>query len=156
MTTAATYVTGLGCAVMTGLFFAFSVSVMPGLRQLPMPPAIGAMQSFNAAILNPVFGVVFGVASVGSAYLVAVSLVQSGEPGTGWRLAGGLLFVAGGFVITAAVNVPLNNALDGIDPHSTEGALLWQRYVVTWTRWNHARTLASLGVTAALIWALRG
>ncbi len=49
----------LGCGLMAGLFFAFSVCVMKALAQLPPEKGIAAMQSINVTILNPVFFVVF-------------------------------------------------------------------------------------------------
>src|SRR5690606_28980359 len=41
----------LGCALMAGLFFAFSVAVMRALGALPAAQGIAAMQSINAVIL---------------------------------------------------------------------------------------------------------
>ena len=54
----------------------------------------------------------------------------------------------GMFVVTMAFNVPLNNALLRGD------AATWQRYLVSWTRWNHVRTLASMAASALFIAAL--
>jgi hypothetical protein len=54
-----TLVAALGCGLMAGLFFAFSVSVMKAFARLPSAEGIGAMQSINVAIINPVFLAVF-------------------------------------------------------------------------------------------------
>ena len=50
-----TLVAALGCGLMAGLFFAFSVSVMKALARLPSAEGIAAMHSINVAIINPVF-----------------------------------------------------------------------------------------------------
>ena len=53
------FAAALGCGLMGGLFFAFSVAVMKALGRLPPAEGIAAMQSINVAILNPVFLTVF-------------------------------------------------------------------------------------------------
>jgi hypothetical protein len=52
---ALTLLAALGCGLMAGLFFAFSVCVMKALTRLPSAEGIAAMQSINVAIINPVF-----------------------------------------------------------------------------------------------------
>jgi hypothetical protein len=46
-------------------------------------------------------------------------------------------------------NVPMNDSLAVVPPHSSEAAALWPRYVTNWTIWNHVRA-------AAAIWPLSG
>jgi uncharacterized membrane protein len=46
-------------ALMAGLFFAYSVSVSPGLGRLPDNAYLPSMQHINRAIQNPLFFVVF-------------------------------------------------------------------------------------------------
>ena len=69
-------------------------------------------------------------------------------------LAGALLYFAGTFMATMFFNVPLNDALAAVAPDSSEGASLWSRYLVTWTNWNHVRTIAALAASAVLTIAL--
>ena len=76
------------------------------------------------------------------------------RPGAGYAIAGCVLYLAGTFLVTIAFNVPRNNALAAVDPASAEAARLWPGYLRTWTAWNHVRTAAALGATAALILAL--
>ena len=52
-------VAALGCGLMAGVFFAFSVSVMGGLGKLPASEGIAAMQAINGAIVNPLCLFVF-------------------------------------------------------------------------------------------------
>ena len=65
--------TVVGCGLMAGLFFAFSVAVMRALGRLPAAHGMAAMQSINVAILNPLFLSVF----LGTALLCLVVIVSS-------------------------------------------------------------------------------
>ncbi|MEU6641617.1 anthrone oxygenase family protein [Saccharomonospora sp. NPDC046836] len=139
----------VGCGLMAGLFFAFSTSVMPGLSRLPKPAAALAMQEANRRIQNPLFLLVFlGTALV--CVLVAVAAPVAGHDGAGWLVAGALVYVVGGFVVTMVVNVPMNNRIDRADPDSSEGAVIWTEYLSRWTAWNHLRALAATLATALL------
>lgn len=145
----ATSVAAVANGLMAGLFFAFSTSVMPGLRGLPPVDGMVAMRRINAAILNPLFLVLF----VGSAVVNLVVLGTSpfAESGTAWRVAGAVIYLVGAIGITAVVNVPLNNALMAVKPESAEGATLWARYLLRWTAFNHLRAAASVLSTALLV-----
>lgn len=138
----------VGSGLMAGLFFAFSVAVMPGLRRLEPPNGIAAMQAMNRAILNPVFMVVFvGTALIAAA--LAVSTAWTWDEGRAeLRLAAGLTYLLGGFALTAVYHVPRNDALDQLDPAAETSAVAWMRYLDEWVPWNHLRGLAS---TAAMI-----
>ena len=61
---AGTVAAAVGCALVAGLLFAFSTSVMPALRRRPAAEGITAMQTINSTILNPLFGLVFGGTTV--------------------------------------------------------------------------------------------
>ncbi|ODV00239.1 MAG: hypothetical protein ABT15_29855 [Pseudonocardia sp. SCN 73-27] len=139
--------TVVGAGLVAGLFVAFSVSVMPALSRLPAPRAAVVMQQVNRAILNPVFGLLFG----GTAVLAVVVAATTGITGTPLRLAGALVLLAGVYAVTAAVNVPLNNALDRVDPGGPEIIPAWERFAGRWTRWNHVRALTSTVATVLLV-----
>lgn len=139
----------VGCGLVAGVFFAFSTSVMPGLARLPKPAAALAMQQTNRAILNPLFLSVFVATVPVCAALVAIALA-TGASGTFWLVTGAVLHVVGGFVLTTAVNVPMNNRLDATDPDSAEGAEIWTEYLSRWTAWNHVRAVASTLAAASL------
>ena len=149
--TIVTLLAALGCALMAGLFFAFSVSVMRGLARIPPAAGIAAMQAINIVILNPVFGLVFFGTTAVCLIVTVAAVVQWHQPASAWMLAGGLLYLIGAFGVTVVFNVPRNDALAAVDPASPEGARVWAGYLVTWTTWNHVRTIASLVATAALI-----
>ena len=101
----------IGCGLMAGLFFAFSVAVMRGLGRVPAAHGMAAMQSINAAILNPVFlCVFFGTAALCLVVLVS-SLSRWHEAGASLFAAGAALYLAGAFLTTIVFNVPMNQAL---------------------------------------------
>ena len=151
---AAVFAAALGSGLMAGLFFVFSVFMMTALSRLGAPQGISAMQSVNAAILNPLFLIVF----MGTAVLCLVTAVAAiwnwSADGSGWLLAGSLLYLVGILVVTMLFNVPLNDALAAVDPASAEGAALWERYLDVWMKWNHLRTIAGIGSLACFILAL--
>ena len=52
---ALTLVSALGCGLIAGVFFAFSVFVMKALASLAPAQGIAAMQSINLTVLDPWF-----------------------------------------------------------------------------------------------------
>jgi uncharacterized membrane protein len=132
-------VTLLAAGAMTGVFFAFSVAVMPGLDALAPEQSVAAMRSINEKILNPLFlstfmGVPIAAGATGGLLLAA-----------GHRSAAVAFFVAAGvyllgaFLPTVIVNVPMNDAL----AEPGEAARLWADYASRWTAWNSARAAFS-------------
>lgn len=144
----------LGSGLMAGVFYAFSTGVMPGLRRLPEPPGAAAMQAINIAVINPLFLGAFVGTALFCVATGVTAVVSWGDEGSLAALVGSACYLVGAVVVTAAANVPLNNALAAADPASPEGGALWRRYLVRWTAWNHVRALASLAACAAFILAL--
>jgi uncharacterized membrane protein len=149
-----TIVAALGCGMVGGAFFAFSTFIMKALARLPPAHGIAAMQSINVAVITPLFMLALFGTAVPCLVLAVASLVEWGEPGAAYLLAGGLLYVVGTVLVTIACNVPRNNALAAVDPDSAEGASQWARYVPGWTAWNTVRTVAAIAAAAALTIAL--
>jgi uncharacterized membrane protein len=136
-----TTVAAVGSALVGGVFSAFSVAVVPALRQLGAGPGTAVMREVNRVIVAAPFLVPFvGVAPVG----VAAAVLGDGVP----AVAGALLYAVGGFGVTVAVNVPLNNALEA------EGEPRWPDYHRRWARWNHVRALACTAAAACFALAL--
>jgi uncharacterized membrane protein len=146
-----TLLAALGSGIMAGLFFAFSTFVMQALGKRPAPVGIAAMQSINQTILSPIFFAVFFGTALLSLVLAVLALLGWSGTGTGWRLAGALLYLIGSIAVTMLFNVPLNNRLAAVAPDSAEGATLWSHYVKVWTAWNHARTIGCIGATGSFI-----
>ena len=128
-----TLIAAAASGLMAGLFFAFSVAVMPGLADLSAEHARAAMRRISVRIQNPVFLLIF----VGNVVLCGIEVFQG-------RYVGGLLYVLGSFVLTMVVNVPMNNRLERTDD------AYWPEYLRRWTLWNHIRGLACLASAVTL------
>ncbi|WP_442783780.1 anthrone oxygenase family protein [Collimonas fungivorans] len=141
----------LACGLLGGLFFAFSNFVMNALSRIAPASGIAAMQSVNITVLNPLFLLLFLGTAVVCAALAVFAIFRWQQPYAGWLLAGGLSYLAGGFLVTMGCNVPLNNALAMVDPSKPESSQVWQNYLSVWTSWNHVRTLCCLLASALFI-----
>jgi uncharacterized membrane protein len=150
----AVLVSALGCGLMAGFFFAFSVLVMKALGAIQPAHGISAMQSINVAVINPWFLAPFLGMAVLSVLLSIAAVLRWHEPGAAYVVAGGLLYFLGTFLVTMLFNVPRNNALAAVSATSTEGAALWADYLIAWTKWNHVRTIAALAGAASFTIAL--
>ena len=124
-----TFVTALGCGLIAGLFFAFSVAVMQALARLPAAGGMAAMQSINSAILNPLFLAVFLGTAAGCALVMLTSLARWHSPGSVYLLVGGALYLVGSLLVTAVCNVPKNNALASVASADPASAGLWAYYL---------------------------
>lgn len=152
ITQALTAAAALGCAMNAGLFFIFSNTVMDALGRLPGGQGIAAMQSINRVILNPLFFVLFLGTAVLCAVVVALFFFQWDRASALWQLLGAASYLIGTLVVTAARNVPMNNALDGADAGSEAARTLWADYLRRWVFWNHVRTVAcTAGAMAFLV-----
>ena len=139
-------VAAVGSGLLGGLYLAFSTAVLPALAARPPAEATAAMQEVNRVILNPLFGLLFAGTAL-ACLLSAGSPLLLGGPGSGWRVAGGLVGLAG-FVSTVVVNIPLNDRLD------REGAAAWAGFLQGWTPSNHLRALTSALAAALLLVAV--
>jgi uncharacterized membrane protein len=146
-----TFVAALGCGLMAGLFFAFSVSVMKALARLPSAEGIAAMQAINVSIINPVFLAVFFGTAAACVLVMIASLLRWHDPGAVYLIIGAALYLVGTFFVTFVFNVSKNNALASVQTANPESASLWTDYLSTWTAWNHVRTVAALAAAASLI-----
>ena len=149
--TALLWFCALGCGLVGGLYFAFSAFIMRALAGIDRAAGIAAMNAINTVILRSPFMPLFLGTTLGCAALVVAGAMQAGSTRGALLIAGGLVYVLGMFVVTMAFNVPLNDALLR---GGESDAATWQRYLASWTRWNHVRTAASLAATALFIAAL--
>lgn len=148
---AATVTMGL----LAGLFWAFSVAVMPGLRRVDARTFVEVMQRINAAIVNPWFLVVFLGTPVLTIAAAALHLGADQRAVLPWIVAGFVLSLVA-FAITIGRNISLNNALAAAGPPeaSADLAAVRERFEAAWVRWNASRALASTAALALLSWAL--
>jgi uncharacterized membrane protein len=141
----------VGCGLMAGIYFIFSTVVMPSLAQRPPSEAIRTMQAINVVIVNPLFLLIFLGTAAASLGLVIVGLV-SPEPGAHVdAIVAGALYLVGSIVVTAAVNVPRNDAVDALDPAVPGSADAWLSYLGEWTAWNHVRTISCVAALVLLL-----
>ena len=135
--------TVIAIAFVGGVFLAFSDFIMRSLARTGGAGGVDAMQSINREVFRWVFMTLF----LG---LVPVSLLVAGYgglvvgQGAGLLLAlAGAVYVVGCFGVTALCNVPMNNALAGMDVSEHETQQYWaSTYLPRWTFWNTVRTVA--------------
>jgi uncharacterized membrane protein len=149
-----TTIAALGCGIVGGVFFAFSVFVMKALGRLPPSKGISAMQSINTAAPAPWFMAALFGTGLACVALAISALFRLDEPDAVFLLVGGALYLVT-IVLTIVFHIPRNDALAIVDPDSTDGASYWSYYLSAWTTWNHARTISSVAAAAALTVALR-
>jgi uncharacterized membrane protein len=136
----------ISCAVGTGLvggvFFAFSTFVMSGLRKLPVPTGITAMQSINREAPTPLFMLALLGTTAACVVLAVVAGLRWGSTAATLALVGAILGIVP-LVLTGAYHVPRNDALDLVAADGTGAAEAWRHYRAGWVPWNHVRTVAS-------------
>lgn len=137
----ATLTTGL----VSGVFYAYEVSVDPALAGRPDAEYVSTMQAINEKIQNPAFFLGFFGAVVA---LLAALAAHLQRPRSGRFVLVALacaLYVGGGFLLTAFVNVPLNERLARVAPDAAAGELARARaaYEGPWNFWNGVRAVSS-------------
>jgi len=148
----ATLTTGL----VAGVFYAYAVSVNLGLAAQPNAGYVATMQAINERIQNPVFFASFFGALL--FLLVALAAHYSPRPRSGrfWLVAlASALYIGGGFLLTAFVNVPMNEELARVAADASAGELARARagYESSWNFWNGVRAVFSSLALLALLGA---
>ncbi|MEU6213383.1 DUF1772 domain-containing protein [Streptomyces sp. JL4002] len=136
----------VGTGLMAGLYFAFDISVMPGLGRGDDHTYVTAMRNINDAIDNGLFGLLFLGAFLATG-IAAGQAQRGGHRDTarwGW-----LAFALYGLslAVTAIVNIPLNNQLARAGADATAART---RFAGRWTTGNIIRTAACTAALAAL------
>jgi uncharacterized membrane protein len=147
----ATLTTGL----VAGVFYAYSVSVDPGLTAQSDASYVATMQEINERIQNPLFFASF----IGAVLFLLAALVVHLPRLRSSRFLlislACLLYIGGGFLLTAFINVPMNNQLATVDPEAPALVLSRAReaYEGPWDFWNGVRTIFSTMAFLSLIGA---
>ena len=145
----------IGCGLMAGVYFAFSGFIMTALSRIDHASGAAAMNSINTVILRSLFMPLFFGTTVAALVLAVVAVFRWSATGSAkGMLVGGVVYVLGMFVVTMLFNVPLNNALQAVDPASAKAATTWARYLGEWTIWDHVRTVASMAACVLFVVAL--
>ncbi|MFF3764103.1 DUF1772 domain-containing protein [Streptomyces sp. NPDC001922] len=141
--------------LMAGLFFAFDISVMPGLARLDDVAYAEAMQHFNAVIDgSPLFRSAF-LAAPACTLAAAVRAHRGGcRPLVLPLVLAGLCYLAM-VVLTVTVNLPLNDELAALgDPAAASDLSVVERFRTVWGPVNVARTVLcviSLGTLCSVL-----
>ncbi|GJQ61897.1 MAG: hypothetical protein SCALA702_09500 [Melioribacteraceae bacterium] len=148
------FVSTLFSGLMAGLFYAWSISVTPGIGQIDDASYLRAFQSMNRAIINPLFIVVFLGLQI-LLFFVAYQYYQA-ESGTQFWLilTAAILYAGGVMLVTGIGNVPLNNTLEALnipEMNLAEMREFREGFEQRWNRLNNLRTLMSLATFASLI-----
>jgi uncharacterized membrane protein len=148
---AATITVGL----MAGVFGLYA-HIMPGLGRTDDRTFVGAFQSIDKAVINPLFLATFVGALVLTLLATVLHLGEDGRSALPWLAAALLLYLAV-FVITLGVNVPLNDGIKAAgDPDRIAdlGAVRERFNETRWIRWNIVRAVACTTALGCLAWAL--
>lgn len=144
----------IGAGIVGGVFYAFSTFVMPGLKRLPASEGVHAMQQINVTAQQPAFMLAFMGTTALCLYLGVRGFLDRGDTRATLLMTGSLLYLIGAFCLTVAQNVPLNDTLATINPHSPDVTTHWHHFLSGWEWSNHIRGAASIASSGAFIGAL--
>jgi uncharacterized membrane protein len=140
--------------LVAGVFALYAHTIMPGLKKTDDRTFVAAFQSIDRAIVNPWF---MATAFVGALlFTAAAAAANLGQDAFPW-VAAALALYAVAFVITIAVNVPLNDAIKAAgDPARIDdvAAVRERFHEARWAAWNLVRVLTSIAAFGCLAWAL--
>lgn len=137
---------------MAGIFQLYSHTVMRGLAKTDDRTFVEAFRALDRAIINPVFLPTFLGPLIFSAVATSLSFGKDSRGQLPWVAAALVLYLIV-VIITAAVNVPLNNDIKAsTDPDP--GAVRQRFGEARWTRWNTVRAWLSTAAFACLAWGL--
>jgi len=144
-------------ALVGGVFLAFSDFIMRSLSHTGGVGGVEAMQVINREVFRWVFMTLFlGMAAVSVFIIIYAATNIAGGPGM-LILFGALVYLLGSFAVTVFFNVPMNEALAGMELTSDATKAYWTNtYLPRWTMWNTVRSVAcalsSALMLVGLIW----
>ncbi len=145
----------LAYALVAGVFLAFSDFIMRSLAITSGSGGVEAMQAINREVFRWVFMTLFlGMAAV-SLFIAAYAWVGLDGPASSLIALSAIVYLVGCFGVTVVFNVPMNEALAGMDLADAGTRGYWlDTYVPRWTFWNSVRTFASALAAALLLFGL--
>ncbi len=150
------FLTVLFTALIAGLFFAWEVSVIVGLKKVSNRSFVETMWHINRRIQNPAFLTVF----MGVALLLPLCTYWNFDPedsASYWLLVSALCYLLGVMAVTIFGNVPLNNQLDQIDLEKADDetySKARQNYERPWNGFNRIRTVFAILSLVSLLTAI--
>lgn len=144
------------CSLVSGFLFSFAVVVMPGIRKLNDRGFLKSFKTMDRVIQNnqPTFMVVWLGSILGLIFAAALSVFQLDGGERLLVLAAAGIYLLGVQLPTIAINIPLNNYLQGLDLESMNEQEFLQarcRFEPNWVRWNTIRTLFSVLAASLLV-----
>lgn len=145
----------LAYALVGGVFLAFSDFIMRSLSHTGGAGGVEAMQIINREVFRWVFMALFlGMAAVSVFVAVYGAMNIAGGPGL-LIVAGALVYLIGCFAVTVFFNVPMNEALAGMDVSAEATRDYWAgTYLPRWTAWNTVRAVACAAASGLTLFGL--
>ncbi|MEM1431031.1 MAG: anthrone oxygenase family protein [Pseudomonadota bacterium] len=142
----------LAYALIGGVFLAFSDFIMRSLSITGGAAGVEAMQTINREVFRWVFMALFlGMAAV-SLLIAGYALLQLGGPAGSLIALAAVTYLVGCFAVTVFFNVPMNEALAGMDGSREDTRAYWTgTYLPRWTFWNTVRTVACTAAAGLLL-----
>ena len=138
-----------------GLFYAWSVSVIPGTQKVADATYLETMQSINQAILNPAFYLIF----FGSLIFLSISSVYEfhNSKVTFWLLlASSIIYLIGTVGVTALGNVPLNDQLELLELTELSAKKLAEFRTFYETNWNRLHLIRTIFAVVSFLLSVLG
>jgi uncharacterized membrane protein len=136
----------LSSGLIAGLFYAWSISVTPGLAKVSDENYLHAFQSMNRAILNPALFIFFFGLVILLPMLCYLSYKSPGSSVFWLILPATIFYLVGTMAVTILGNIPLNNALEAlkIDSMTFEHMASFRLgFENKWNTLNMIRTICS-------------
>ena len=153
---AALVIATLTVGLMAGVFAIYANAIMPGLGRTDDRTFVGAFQSIDTAIINPLFLMTFLGALLSTGVATALQLGEDDRSVLLWILVALVLYLAV-FVMTLRVNVPLNDGIKaaGAPDRIADLAQVREQFnEAKWVRWNLIRAVATTAAFGCLALAL--
>ncbi|OIJ92367.1 DUF1772 domain-containing protein [Streptomyces colonosanans] len=149
-------VSTVAVGLMAGLFFAFNVSVMPGLNHTDERTFATAMQNFNSEIDgNGLFGLVFTGALLAAGAATVIEYRRGRRAVALWAGLATVLYLVV-LLVTFTVNIPLNNELADLgNPAKAHDFSVIDKFKTTWESTNILRTLLNTAALGCMAQAVR-
>lgn len=144
-------ITATCTALIAGLFYSYSCSVMLAFKSLPDHEFISVMQSINRAIQNPLFFISFMGTFILLPVTTYVNYSQPVSPQFWLLLVATILYFTGVMCVTVFGNIPLNNTLDKFNLLNASAETIHLQRATFEERWNNLNTVRTTTSILSLI-----
>jgi len=144
------------CTIVSGFLLAFSIVVMPGIKNLSDKQFIKTFQVIDRVIQDrqPIFMLIW----IGSLISIIIASILSFQEIEGYKLTlmilASIIFLVCVHIPTILINVPLNNELQSFDTlteNTNSCKTTRDKFEVKWNHWNLIRTLFSCIASVLLL-----